>query len=177
MEDDEMDTVYTTYESPVGTLLLTGDGASISCLYFEPLRPDQTAGLRRDDEAFVNAVAQLSAYFAGERTSFDLPLELRGTDFQRAVWAALREIPYGETITYGQLAVMVGNPAASRAVGMANNRNPVSIVVPCHRVVGASGTLVGYGGGLDRKRWLLEHEAKVKMSTEWATAEGGVRPR
>ncbi len=107
-------------------------------------------------------VAQLQAYFAGELTDFDLPLQMHGTEFQRRVWAALCEIPYGETISYGELARWVGNPKASRAVGLANGRNPVAIVVPCHRVIGADGSLTGYGGGLDRKVWLLEHEASYR---------------
>jgi methylated-DNA-[protein]-cysteine S-methyltransferase len=104
-------------------------------------------------------VEQLHAYFAGVLTDFEIPMDMRGTDFQRRVWAELCEIPYGETISYGELARRVGNPQASRAVGLANGRNPVAIVVPCHRVIGADGSLTGYGGGLGRKVWLLEHEA------------------
>ena len=113
----------------------------------------------RDDDGLPAAREQLAAYFAGELTVFDLPLDLRGTDFQRRVWAALREIPYGRTRTYGELATALGAPSASRAVGLANGRNPISIVVPCHRVVGASGSLTGYAGGVDRKRALLDLEA------------------
>jgi methylated-DNA-[protein]-cysteine S-methyltransferase len=100
----------------------------------------------------------LDEYFAGRRWRFDLPLSLDGTVFQRAVWAALRQIPYGQTASYGDIAARVGNPKAVRAVGGANNRNPVAIIVPCHRVIGHGGSLVGYGGGLDTKRWLLDHE-------------------
>jgi methylated-DNA-[protein]-cysteine S-methyltransferase len=107
------------------------------------------------------AVRQLREYFAGERRDFDLPLEPAGTPFQLTVWDALRGIPYAETINYGQLAVRVGNPTASRAVGLANGRNPISIVVPCHRVIGANGSLTGYGGGLDRKRTLLDLERRT----------------
>lgn len=104
------------------------------------------------------AARQLTEYFAGERQKFDLPLETAGTPFQRAVWAELAKIPYGETRSYAQLAAAVGSPRACRAVGMANHRNPIAIVLPCHRVVGASGALTGYAGGLDKKRWLLELE-------------------
>ena len=106
---------------------------------------------RRDDDAFGDVVVQLDEYFAGTRTAFDLPMTLEGTDFQRRVWAELCAIPYGETISYGELARRVGNPKASRAVGLANGRNPVAVIVPCHRVIAADGSLGGYGGGLDRK--------------------------
>ncbi len=106
----------------------------------------------------VAAVAQLEEYFDGKRTDFDLPLDLMGTNFQVACWLALDEIPYGETRTYGEQATSVGRPTATRAVGAANGRNPVSIVLPCHRVIGADGSLTGFGGGLDAKRWLLDHE-------------------
>jgi O-6-methylguanine DNA methyltransferase len=105
------------------------------------------------------AAEQLDQYFAGARRRFDLPLDLPGTPFQQRVWQALSEIPFGETLSYGQLAARIGKPGAARAVGLANNRNPISIIVPCHRVIGADGSLTGYGGGLDRKRWLLAHEA------------------
>jgi methylated-DNA-[protein]-cysteine S-methyltransferase len=104
------------------------------------------------------AVRQLAEYFAGDRRKFDLPLRLEGTDFQRRVWQVLTEIPYGETWSYGQLAQRIGNPKGCRAVGLANGRNPISILVPCHRVIGADGSLTGYGGGVERKRWLLAHE-------------------
>jgi len=148
----------TTIDSPVGPLLLTSDGTSLTRVLFdaEPdpeWSPEPCALL---DEA----VRQLEEYFAGERTEFHLPLEPTGTAFQKATWMQLREIPYAETINYGQLAGRVGNPAASRAVGLANGRNPISIVVPCHRVIGASGALTGYASGLDHKRWLLDHEAR-----------------
>jgi len=117
------------------------------------------------DEALTATASQLEDYFAGSLTSFDLPLALVGTEFQRAVWAALLEIPYGATISYGELARRIGLPSASRAVGMANGRNPVSIVVPCHRVVGADGSLTGYGGGVNRKRFLLALEQRVSGQT------------
>lgn len=111
-----------------------------------------------DRHAFTDVVDQLGAYFSGELVDFDIALDLAGTDFQRRVWAALLEIPYGETRSYGQLAADLGKPGASRAVGLANGRNPVAIIVPCHRVIGGNGSLTGYGGGLDRKRTLLDLE-------------------
>jgi methylated-DNA-[protein]-cysteine S-methyltransferase len=121
--------------------------------------PAPAPGQRRDDRWFVGIVDQLEAYFAGELTTFDMPLKLSGTHFQLRVWSELQRIPYGETISYGELARRLGNPAAVRAVGLANGRNPITIVVPCHRVIGADGSLTGYGGGLERKAWLLDHEA------------------
>jgi methylated-DNA-[protein]-cysteine S-methyltransferase len=149
----------TTVDSPVGRLLLTSDGTSLTRLLFtaEPDPSWSTDPCPVLDEA----VRQLGEYFAGERRDFDLELDPVGTPFQLAVWAALRDIPYAETINYGQLAGRVGNPHASRAVGLANGRNPISIVVPCHRVIGANGSLTGYGGGLDRKRRLLELERRT----------------
>lgn len=174
---------YATIESPVGLLFVGASSAGLHRVVFleredSPLRTVYTlegslAALERDadgpvdgagDEVVSEAVRQLNAYFAGDlsvsgRGGFDLPLAPRGTPFQLAVWDALTRIPPGETRSYGDVAAAVGQPSASRAVGMANGRNPIAIVVPCHRVVGANGTLTGYGGGLDRKRWLLEHEA------------------
>jgi methylated-DNA-[protein]-cysteine S-methyltransferase len=149
-------------DSPVGPLLLVGDGTALTGLYMGehkhmPALPD---GCRRDDGAFREARAQLRAYFAGARTTFDLPLRGVGTPFQERVWRGLREIPFGQTESYGALAKRLGDANASRAVGMANGRNPISIIVPCHRVVGANGALTGYGGGLERKQWLLEHERR-----------------
>jgi methylated-DNA-[protein]-cysteine S-methyltransferase len=153
---------YVIVDSPIGCLLLQTDGVSLTGLYMDvPGRPirgmndwleDPTAG------PLPEAVRQLEEYFAGKRRDFDLPLNLDGTEFQQRVWRALTEIPYGETRSYGELAKRIGNPNASRAVGLANGRNPVSIVVPCHRVIGADGSLTGYGGGLPRKQWLLAHE-------------------
>ena len=121
---------------------------------YEPSRD----GWEPDDEAFPDAVEQLEAYFAGDRIEFDLELDLVGTEFQRRVWAALLTIPYGETRSYGEIAAQIGAPGAFRAVGLANGHNPIGIIVPCHRVIGANGSLTGYGGGLDRKRALLELE-------------------
>jgi methylated-DNA-[protein]-cysteine S-methyltransferase len=118
-----------------------------------------------DAALFGAAVDQLREYFTGQRTKFDLPMALHGTTFQRRVWAALQDIPYGGTVSYGQLADRIGQPTASRAVGLANGRNPISIVVPCHRVVGATGSLTGYGGGIERKQHLLDFERRVAEST------------
>jgi methylated-DNA-[protein]-cysteine S-methyltransferase len=146
-------TIYSELNSPIGTLLLTGDGDALTGLYM-----DREPSGRRDDAALAHARDQLDAYFAGERTRFDIPLAASGTEFQRCVWQALREIPYGETTSYAALAASIGRPDACRAVGLANGRNPISIVVPCHRVIGSSGALTGYGGGIERKRWLLAHE-------------------
>ncbi|NGO67410.1 methylated-DNA--[protein]-cysteine S-methyltransferase [Streptomyces boncukensis] len=152
---------HTVIDSPVGplTLVANGDGA-LTGLYMEDQRhrpPQETFGVP-DPDGFAAAARQLGEYFAAEREEFDLPLALEGTEFQRAVWRELRRIPYGATVSYGELAARLGNPAASRAVGLANGRNPVGIVVPCHRVLGASGSLTGYGGGLARKRYLLDFE-------------------
>ena len=150
-------------DSPLGplTLVVTDDGA-LAALYMADQRhgPDPDADLgESDDTAAADAVEQLHEYFDGTRTTFDLRLEPAGTDFQRQVWDALRTIPYGATETYGHLAERIGHPRGTRAVGAATGRNPISIIVPCHRLVGASGGLTGYAGGLDRKRWLLDLEA------------------
>lgn len=152
---------FSTMESPIGKLMLVSDGEALTGLYMESY---QSAWARqreskRDDAALKSVRKQLEAYFAGELTAFDLPLRGEGTDFQQTVWQALCEIPYGETISYGELAHRIGQPTAARAVGMANGQNPISVIVPCHRVIGANGTLTGYGGGLPRKKWLLSHEA------------------
>ncbi|WP_313022713.1 methylated-DNA--[protein]-cysteine S-methyltransferase [Mobilicoccus sp.] len=153
---------HTTLGSPVGDLTLVSDGAHLVGLYMtdQRHRPEETTfGPRADDVTpFAAARGQLAEYFAGERTAFDLPLAPAGTEFQRRVWAALLTIPYGHTWSYGELATRIGNPRASRAVGLANGRNPIGIVVPCHRVVGSGGSLTGYGGGLERKRLLLDLE-------------------
>jgi methylated-DNA-[protein]-cysteine S-methyltransferase len=153
--------VWAVVPSPVGDLVLTGSDDVLSGCWFTGVerRRDPWAQLRRDDAAFPEARRQLDEYFAGSRQAFDLVLAPVGTPFQLEVWAALREIPYGGTWSYKQLADRVGRPSASRAVGLANGRNPISVIVPCHRVIGASGQLTGYGGGLARKRWLLDLEA------------------
>lgn len=152
----------TTYESPVGVLTLTSEDGCLTGLHMDDQRhaPAPSADWEEDERPFKEVVDQLDAYFAGTLTEFDVPLRMNGTDFQRRVWEGLRTIPYGATWSYAQLADRVGNRKACRAVGLANARNPIGIIVACHRVVGADGSLTGYGGGLDRKRWLLEHEAR-----------------
>jgi methylated-DNA-[protein]-cysteine S-methyltransferase len=146
--------------SPLGELLVTGDGHHLTGVYLTPHRHGPTADALgvRDDALFAEARRQLAEYFAGARREFTLPLASQGTAFQQQVWAALRTIPYGHTASYGDIARAVGNPRGVRAVGLANGRNPLSIVVPCHRVIGSDGSLTGYGGGLERKQWLLAHE-------------------
>ncbi|WP_445397354.1 methylated-DNA--[protein]-cysteine S-methyltransferase [Streptomyces sp. LE64] len=148
------------HDSPYGTLTLVATEGVLSGVYMTNQRhrpPEETFG-DRDPGPFTEAVRQLDAYFAGELTAFDLPLRLDGTPFQRSVWDQLLRIPYGRTRTYGELAEALGNPAASRAVGLANGKNPISVIVPCHRVIGANGDLTGYGGGLARKQRLLDFE-------------------
>jgi methylated-DNA-[protein]-cysteine S-methyltransferase len=149
--------------SPIGPLLLVGhDGALTGLFVADHERcPPGGVGWLEDDAALADARRQVGEYFEGTRTRFDLAIEPSGTAFQMTVWRALLDIPYGETISYGELARRTGRPSAARAVGAASGRNPISVVVPCHRVVGADGTLTGYGWGTDRKRWLLEHEAGV----------------
>ncbi|WP_292977763.1 methylated-DNA--[protein]-cysteine S-methyltransferase [Nitrosomonas sp.] len=162
---------YMIMESPVDLLLLTSDGQFLTGLYMEKeakkLLSDMKDGWQQDENAipFRETVAQLSAYFAGELHEFDLPLKAAGTPFQQTVWQALSTIPYGKTVSYKDIAEQVHLPKASRAVGMANGRNPISIIIPCHRVIGANGKLTGYGGGLHRKEWLLEHEHEDKQAT------------
>lgn len=153
--------LYLVHPSPIGELLLTGDGRSLTGLYMLPdhrYAPAIGDDWRRSADAFDHVGQQLDAYFEGDLQIFDLPLAPSGTPFQLAVWTELTRIPYGRTVTYGQVAQALGRPTASRAVGMANGRNPISIIVPCHRVIGAGGSLTGYGGGLPRKRMLLELE-------------------
>ena len=158
-------TLYSTIASPIGELLLASDGKSVTGLYMQNQKHGarRTRDWKRDDAALKQPRAQLQAYFAGELRDFELPLAAEGTPFQQHVWRALCDIPYGETISYGELARRIGQPKASRAVGLANGQNPISIVVPCHRVIGANGSLTGYGGGLERKRWLLAHETKGSL--------------
>jgi methylated-DNA-[protein]-cysteine S-methyltransferase len=148
----------TVYNSPVGPLRLQArDGALVGLELNAQPGPEH-----RDDPVLAEAVDQLTAYFAGERTSFELPLALHGNAFEQRVWAALRTIPYGETTSYGEIARRIGAPTAARAVGLANGRNPIAIVVPCHRVIGANGKLVGFGGGLPMKRALLDLEQGIE---------------
>ncbi|MGB3491305.1 MAG: methylated-DNA--[protein]-cysteine S-methyltransferase [Elainellaceae cyanobacterium] len=161
--DDPATTYYTRMDSPLGALLLTTDGRSLTGLYldgqkyFPPHRDDWHES--RELDVLKQTTTQLTEYFAHQRQSFDLPLSPQGTDFQKQVWQRLQQIPYGKTIAYGELADRLGKPpGASRAVGAANGRNPIAIIVPCHRVIAANGKLTGYAGGLDRKQWLLHHE-------------------
>lgn len=156
---------FTEVESPIGLLRLRGTERGLTGLFMDQHRhgPEEAEqhGWQRDDALFDEARAQLADYFAARRQTFDLTVDrdaLGGTPFQRRVWEELERIPYGITISYGELAQRIGNPNAVRAVGLANGRNPISIIVPCHRVIGANGTLTGYGGGLERKRWLLDFE-------------------
>lgn len=149
-----------TIDSPVGpiTVRVNADGAVTAVQFADSTEPHQGA----PSAAAERAAEQLREYFAGNRSDFDLPLAPTGSPFQLKVWAALRDIPYGRTESYGALAARIGQPTASRAVGLANGRNPIAIVVPCHRVIGASGTLTGYAGGLERKRWLLDLEGALQ---------------
>jgi methylated-DNA-[protein]-cysteine S-methyltransferase len=153
---------YSTFESPVGPLLLAGDSDALRLVSFESSKhaaPPQ-ADWKQDNAPFAEVIRQLQAYFRGELRQFDVPLALEGTEFQLNVWNALRGIPYGETISYLQLAERIGNPRAVRAVGLANGGNPIPIIVPCHRVIGSDGSLTGFGGGISTKKKLLELESK-----------------
>jgi methylated-DNA-[protein]-cysteine S-methyltransferase len=163
---------HTVVDSPLGPLTLVAVDGILAGLYMtdQRHRPRQTTFGEPDSTPFGEAAEQLKDYFAGRRTAFDLPLVLAGTPFQRRVWAALREIPFGETLSYGQLADRIGQPSAARAVGLANGRNPVGVIVPCHRVVGSSGSLTGYGGGVERKRYLLDFERRVNSHRQQLTS-------
>lgn len=165
---------YTVTTSPVGPITLVAAGGALAALHMDQQRyapaPEElgepAAGQDGGDgEVLAEAARQLTEYFDGSRTEFDLPLAMDGTAFQQRVWTALRGIPYGQTVSYGQLADRIGQPSASRAVGLANGRNPIGIIVPCHRVIGADGSLTGYGGGIERKRFLLSHEQRVSGQT------------
>lgn len=151
---------YVWIETPVGRLLVAADEAGVRYVLFGEGRSEvqPRAGWREDPARSSEAVRQLRAYFAGELRRFELPLAPEGTPFQQRVWRELLNIPYGETISYGELARRIGNPNASRAVGLANGSNPISIIIPCHRVIGSNGNLTGYGGGLKSKQWLLALE-------------------
>ncbi len=154
-------TSYATIETPLGPLTLTASPQGLSGLYFKNrTKTEDLHRLQKDPEnAFIlQATQELQTYFKGAPTAFTVPVHFEGTDFQKAVWSALAKIPYGETTTYGQIADRIKNPKAVRAVGLATGANPVSIIVPCHRVIGKNGTLTGFGGGLDRKRHLLKLE-------------------
>jgi methylated-DNA-[protein]-cysteine S-methyltransferase len=160
---------YDTMPSPVGPLLLVAEDAGLSGVYFETYRhgrrPVPEWIRAPEHQTLEETRAQLEAYFVGGLSRFSLPLAAQGTAFQQRVWAQLRRIAYGETVSYGELARRIGDPRAVRAVAGANARNPISIIVPCHRVIGADGSLTGFGGGLDRKRWLLEHESRPQRAS------------
>jgi methylated-DNA-[protein]-cysteine S-methyltransferase len=159
-----MDTpLFTTIDSPLGRLLAVSDGHSLTHLDMQDARRPRaiSATWRAGDEPFAELRAQLEQYFAGTRREFDLALAPAGNPFELRVWAALTQIPYGETTSYGEIARRIGAPSAARAVGLANGRNPIAVIIPCHRVIGADGSLTGYGGGLERKRLLLDLECGV----------------
>ena len=148
------------YDTPVGKLCIGEEDDSITRVTWSKVPQEY---IQEETELILNCKIQLEEYFAGNRKQFDLPLAPKGTDFQKRVWKALTDIPYGETRTYGKIAAAVGNPKAARAVGMANNKNPIGIIVPCHRVVGADGKLVGYAGGMEKKEWLLNLEQEKRL--------------
>jgi methylated-DNA-[protein]-cysteine S-methyltransferase len=157
------ETCLTSYmTSPIGTLVLRSNGSALTRLSIADDEESGADAAGEVDTILASARAQLDAYFDNRLTEFDLPLEAAGTEFQQRVWASLRSIPFGETISYAELARRVGNPKAMRAVGAANGRNPLMIVIPCHRVIGADGSLTGFGWGIDRKRWLLDHERRAR---------------
>jgi methylated-DNA-[protein]-cysteine S-methyltransferase len=165
---DSRSLFYTSIDSPIGELLLLGDDEALHGLYMQDGRKPARIAPRwkRSVAPFTDVQTQLREYFAGERVVFDTPLAMHGTLFERQVWRALVDIPYGETVSYGEIATRVGQPSAARAVGLANGRNPIAVIVPCHRVIGADGTLTGYGGGFERKRLLLELESgQGRLST------------
>jgi methylated-DNA-[protein]-cysteine S-methyltransferase len=155
-------TYYSTYDTPAGKLLATSKGDALTGIYFDGHKGGPEVGVDwiREDSRFAAVWSQLDEYFAGKRRNFDVPVILEGTDFQLAVWKLLREIPFGATTTYGRLAYLAGSPRSSRAVGAAVGRNPISIIVPCHRVLGSTGAITGYAGGLDNKRKLLALESE-----------------
>ena len=150
-------TIY-FHESPLGVLRISVDENAVTSILFSEEAP---SSLPADYPLLQETINQLNAYFAGKLNTFDLPLKAEGTEFQQKVWRALQDIPYGKTVSYLDIATAIGNPKAVRAVGLANGKNPITIVVPCHRVIGSNGKLVGYGGGLWRKEWLLRHEGAV----------------
>ncbi|MBL0027729.1 MAG: methylated-DNA--[protein]-cysteine S-methyltransferase [Rhodanobacteraceae bacterium] len=153
-------------DSPIGTLTAAADDSGLRWLLFPRNRHEPArAGWQRDVTPFAELRRQLAAYFAGESQVFNLPLAPQGTNFQQSVWSALRGIPYGQTCSYRDIAHVIGNPKGVRAVGLANGRNPLPIIVPCHRVIGADGSMTGFGGGLDTKRFLLDLEARHADAT------------
>ncbi len=157
---------HTFYESPLGRILLTGTATHLRGLFFIGQKREKPLpeGSIEGDAPFKHVLRQLDDYFAGKPVTFDVPLEMEGTPFQKTVWKALQAIPRGQTISYGQLARNIGSPSAVRAVALANACNRISVIIPCHRVIGANGTLTGYAGGLDKKRWLLDVEAEGRLT-------------
>lgn len=154
-----MQTSFAYYDSPIGLIEIGGTSEGVTSLFFVEERRRGAVSNAVCDEA----VKQMAEYFEGSRHEFDVPIALRGTEFQREVWQGLRSITYGQTVSYGDLARSIGKPSAVRAVGSANGDNPISIIVPCHRVIGSDGGLTGYGGGLERKEWLLKHEGGLLL--------------
>jgi methylated-DNA-[protein]-cysteine S-methyltransferase len=154
-----MHTYYAYYDSPIGLIEVGATDESVTSLFFVNERREGATS----NVVSAEAIRQLDEYFAGKREEFELPLKLTGTEFQRQVWTELTSIPFGQTVSYGDLARAIGKPTAVRAVGAANGDNPISIIVPCHRVVGSDGGLTGYGGGLERKEWLLKHEGGLLL--------------
>jgi methylated-DNA-[protein]-cysteine S-methyltransferase len=177
--EEDMTTYYHSMPSPIGRMLLTATDAGLSGVFMQDHKggPQPNAGWIQDDARLRNASAQLERYFEGTLREFDLTLDLQGTPFQLGVWNALRGVPYGCTASYRDLAASIGQVKAMRAVGAANGRNPISIIVPCHRVIGADGSLTGYGGGLPRKQFLLDHEARVLRGAGVAAAASAAGPR
>jgi len=151
-----MNNVFYTYDTPYGIIIVESNGSAITSIKTESTA--KPAGIKSADNLTDKAAKQLSEYFEGKRKQFDLPIKPQGTKFQLSVWKALGDIPYGETRSYKDIATATGNPKACRAVGLANNRNPIWIIIPCHRVIGANGALIGYGGGLEMKQRLLDLE-------------------
>ena len=168
-----MSTHHIIIDSPIGELLVTASDDALTGLEMAPFEPPAEPSRARANDVLKAARTQLNAYFRGKQMQFDLPLEPEGTPFQQGVWQELTRIPLGETITYAQLAERIGRPGHFRAVGSANGRNPISIIVPCHRVIGSGGSLTGYGGGIDRKRWLLDHEAAMTSAPRAARKVAG----
>lgn len=166
-------TINRFIETPLGELLINGDNDVVTGLYFPQHSPAPASNnTQLNEEAFTKAADQILDWFAGKRKEFDIPIELRGSEFQRSVWDALRTIPFGQTVSYAQIAQAIERPGAARACGHAIGRNPVSIIVPCHRVIGANGKLTGYAGGMDRKRWMLEHEQQVSAGRGSSSFKG-----
>jgi methylated-DNA-[protein]-cysteine S-methyltransferase len=170
-----MKNIHGTMSSPIGELLILSNGDAITwlCMELRRYEPKPLRESRRDDAWFAQTRKQLRAYFAGELTEFDLPLAAEGTPFQQRVWTELRKIPYGATISYAELARRAGNPKAPRAAGAANGRNPISIIIPCHRVIGSNKSLTDYGGGLERKKQLLDLEAATTYGSDGSDGSYG----